>query len=340
MIESSEELNKTEHSNGIDTGTEDIGITESETERVATAERLFEFKEWGLQGEWLRLSLDDGASVEGAYYKVEDGKNEVVIFHPGLPGDTVGRFEEEAVEALMSQGYDVFVARHNGLKKQEENKDFFHNTTRSEMDTGVSGNAMEWFSEPRVSISFFAQQKKSITLLTHSFSGTAAANSFVELGQSDVGKEAASMVKKWIVASGTVWEVEGGEVLDPNRDFDVDSLKNVCKELSDNYEISEEGGNAKFIEKTLKTLHTIDSSIGSSMPENTEVIGIYPESDAIVSPEVGTNFFSKLPRGVLYRDQYSGDEEGHSYKRATVKDLLKVIKIKTSKSKHVFDINK
>jgi hypothetical protein len=304
------------------------------------SEMLFEFDEWGLNGKWLKLSTEDGKTVEGAYYQSADSK-EIIIFHPGLPGDTVGRFEEEFVAPLLDQGYDVFVARHNGLKN-EGNDNLFHNKQRIEKKDGISGQALDWFSEPQVSISYFSQQSKPITLITHSFAGTAGANSFVEMSKCGTDHNPAQKVKKWILASSPIWDVED-DMLDPGRNLGIDDLKKVCQFFAQKYDMPEDGGSDEFARKTVDVLRSIDSQISSSMPETMEIIGLYSESDKIVSPEIGKNFFSKLPRGVLLQDKYlpeDATEDAHDLKHVRVEDLLRIIRMKTFKSKHTFNINK
>jgi len=316
---------------------------DTEVDNSVEAETFFDFTEWGLNGKWLKLSTKDGKTVEGAYYQSGESNNEVIVFHPGLPGDTVVRFEEDFVGGLLDQGYDVFVARHNGLQNLADNEALFHNKSRVGKEEDISGESLDWFNEPQVSISYFAQQEKPITLITHSFSGTAAANSFIEMAKNGVDSSPAQKVKKWIIASAPIWGVEDNDILDPDKNLSVEDLRNACQYFAQQYTMPVEGGVDKFLEKTLETLRLIDSQIGDSMPDNTEVIGIYPESDKLVSPKIGTNFFSKLPRGVLLRDKYVPEDEsedGHDFKSTRAEDLLRIIKLKTSKSKHTFDINK
>jgi len=318
-------------------------INSIERESSVSAETLFDFEEWGLKGKWLRLSTQNGKIVEGAYYQADKSNNEVIIFHPGLPGDTVGRFEEEAVGVLLSQGYDVFVARHNGLKIQEGNENLFHNKSRIDVNNNILGESVDWFSEPQVSISYFAQQEKPITLITHSFGGTTAASSFVEMAKNGIESSPAQKVKKWILASAPIWAPQEDGILDPIKSLSVEDLKNASQYFAQMYAMPAEGGTDKFVEKTMAELRLIDSQIGISMPENTEVIGVYPESDKLVSPQVGVSFFDKLPRGVLLQDKYdpkNDAEDGHDFKRARVEDLLRIIKLQTSRTKHTVSINR
>lgn len=312
-----------------------------EKEIPVEAEKLFEFEEWDLKGEWLRISTQDGKIVEGAYYQSENGGNEVVIFHPGLPGDGVKRFEENFVGGLLAQGYDVFVARHNGLKNQEDNQDLFHNKHRVDLNENVQGDALTWFDEPRVAISYFAHQHKPITMITQSFSGITAANSFIEMSN-DSDSNLAQNVKKWILASASIWGLGKDGMLDPERNFSTEDLLKYCQFFAKKYEMPAEGPE-KLLEKIRATLGSIDSQIGDSVPGSTEVVGVYPVNDKLVSPQIGINFIGKLPRGIMLRDNHipvDENEDPHDFKHAGVGDLIRIIKMKTSKSKHVFDINK
>ncbi len=321
---------------------EDIVLPETKIRHSAEAEEIFGFEEWGLTGKWLKLTTIDGKTVEGAYYQAGKSNGEVIIFHPGLPGDTVGRFEEEFVGVLLEQGYDVFVARHNGLIIQDGNENLFHNKSRIDKDGDISGESLDWFSEPEVSVSYFAQQEKPITLITHSFSGTAGASSFVEMAKEGVESSPAQKIKRWILASAPIWGMKDEDVLDPDRGLSVEDLRSVCRYFATKYVMPAEGGSDKFADRTIEVLRSIDSQIGASIPENTEIVGIYPESDKLVSPQVGVDFFSKLPRGVLLRDKSVSEDksyDGHDFKQARVEDLLRIMQMQISKSKHTFNIN-
>ncbi len=320
--------------------------SKSESEKLFSveAEKVFDFEEWGLKGEWLKISAQDGKSVEGAYYKSEseNDNGEVVIFHPGLPGDAVVKFEEDFVQKLIDQGYDVFVARHNGLKNQEDNEKFFHNKKRTDQEKNISGEPTTWFNEPEVSTTYFAQKDKPINLITHSFSGVTAANSFVEMTKDGIDKSPAQKVKKWILASGSVWELGDDGVLDLGRNFSVEGMRKYCQYLSEKYVMSSEYGAEELVDKIKETLKKITAEIGDSLPKKMEVIGVYPTADKLVSPETGISFVDKLPRGIILRDNHipAENEDPHDFTHARAEDLIRIIEMKTSKQKHTFHINK
>ena len=310
---------------------------------VAETEKFFDFNEFGLHGEWLKITTTERKTVEGAYYKSEKSNGEMVIFHPGLPGDAVGTFEENFVKHLLDQGYDIFVARHNGLKNQKENEKLYHNKHRIEYDENISGQPMDWFNEPQVSISFFAQQNKSITLITHSFSGILAANSFIEMNKNKEGQELVQRVKKWILPSASIWNMKGDNMLDIDRKLSIEDIRNYCDYFIKIYSIPLDIGSDQLLEEIKAILNKIDTEIGKSIPENMEIIGVYPENDKLVSPNIGINFVKKLPRGIILRDKHvpiNNDEDPHDFRSAQAVDLARIIKMKTSKSKHIFDINK
>lgn len=311
--------------------------------RPIEAERQFEFEEFGLKGEWLKLSSEDGKSVEGALYKTENGNGEVVVFHPGLPGGGIVRFEEVFVGDLLKAGYDVFAARHNGLKSQEDNNQLLHNQQKANQDTGTSGDAFSWFNEPEVTMSYFAQENQPVTLITHSFSGIMAANSFVEMASRGDDSNPARNVKKWIMPSASIWELREDGMLDPDRGLDVNAMGRYCDYFATKYEIPGEDGSAALLEKIKAILNRINSEIGTSLPETVEVIGIYPTSDKLLSPKIGEAFIDKLPRGALIRDNYvpsRENEDPHDFEHSEATDLLRIMDMKTSMTKHVVEVNK
>lgn len=314
-------------------------------EKVDTieAKKLFDFEEWGLKGEWLHLSSSDGNFVEGAYYQADNNNGEVVIFHPGLPGDTVARFEENFVGPLLQEGYNVFVARHNGLKKQENNEELFHNKKKSEGEDGIPGQPLDWFTEPEVSIKYFSQQNKKITLLTHSFSGITAANSFIKMTEENPAMDWAQKVNKWILASASIWDLGKDNFLDPERNLTKEDMLEYCKHFASRYSMDTISGPEILLQKILETLESIGLKIRDSLPEDTEVIGIYPQNDKLVSPQIGINFLNKLKRGIILRDNHAPPDEDidlHDFNHAEADNLLRILKMKTSKFKHIFDINK
>lgn len=319
------------------------GSESIEKKQLVRAETSFEFEENGLKGKWLKLSAPDGKSVEGAHYEPEQSNGDVIIFHPGLPGDMVKKFEEDFVPALLAQGYAVFSARHNGLKDQEGNDSLFHNQTRVDQHKDISGDAFGWFTEPQVSMAYFAQQQKPITLITHSFSGITAANSFVEMAKADGDSNPAHNVRKWILLSGSVWEKGENDVLDPDRGLTTEDMRQYCRYFETKYAVPGKDKASRLLTKIESTLDRINSEISDSIPKTVEIIGVYPTSDKLVSPKIGTAFIDKLPRGIVLRDNHVPSHEAenpHEFTHAKPIDLLRIIRMKTSQSKHIFDINK
>jgi hypothetical protein len=345
-----EDVNKKEANiiNRIISSTQSL-LKSVEIKEIAAEEvsKKYSFEEWGLRGKWMYL-LVDGKSVEGAYYSSGNNKK-IVIFHPGLPGDSVVLFEERFVGRLLSEGYDVFVARHNGLKSIDEIKylnnnnlvtnsiNLFHNKKRIDQKTPISGNPSDWFYEPQVAIDYFARQYSEITLVTHSFSGICAANSFIGLNKSSKSK-----IKKWILLSASIWKLGQDDLLDPARNLSFSGLRQYCDYFETIYNLSPKSNAGLLFEEIKQKLEIINKHITDSVPENMEVIGIYPENDSLVSPEIGINFIGKLKRGIVLRDGYlpQQGEEPHDFKHATAENLIRIIRMKTSNRFHVFGINK
>ncbi|MDP1813339.1 MAG: hypothetical protein Q8K92_02715 [Leadbetterella sp.] len=132
-------------------------------------------------------------------------------------------------------------------------------------------------------------------------------------------------------------------MLDVDRNLSIKDIKDYCEYFAQKYSMPLDIGIMQLLEKIKTTLNRIDSEIGNSIPENMEIIGIYPEKDKLVSPNIGINFVNKLPRGIILRDNHipiGEDEDPHDFKHAQAVDLVRIIEMKTSKLKHTFDINK
>lgn len=317
------------------------GERREHNEMMVESEKFFDFEEWGLKGSWLKLSTANGKSVEGAHYEAKNGNGEVVVFHPGLPGDGVVNFENTFVKSLLDNGYDVFVARHNGLRVIDDNKELFHNNTRTQREADISDNPQSWFSEPEVTIRYFAQQNKTISLVSHSFSGISTANSLIDLAKSDQNSGTLTHVKKWILAAAAVWNLGEDGVLDAAKGLHIDDLEGFYQSISTKY-TKVPGATTQLLEKTKETLLKIQTEIGGSLPANTDIIGIYPEMDQRVSPEIGIHLLSTLQRGTIFRDHHapSKGEDPHDLQHVQADDLLRILKLPPSRTRHVFDVNK
>ncbi len=217
-------------------GSESYTGTERETDQLkVTGEYTFEFKEGECEGRWLRILNEHGTLVEGAHFVPKgDANGEIVVFHPGLPGDGVSWFEERDTPELLRDGYEVFVARHQGLVPTETNKQYFHNEGRRMSDYDATTRPISvrtWLQEPQTSLTHFSQ--KQITLITHSFGALAGELSLVELQRlyGDTAENPLNNLQRWIVLGGVVHDLKEGGVTDQSKGITLDTWRSFFEWL-------------------------------------------------------------------------------------------------------------
>jgi hypothetical protein len=298
----------------------------------------FDFQEWGLKGKW--LVIEKGRQkLEGAMYNSDNPNGELIIFVPGFPGLSVKWFEENDVATLLQAGYDVFVARHTGIKANAEFSDLTHNSRRLSQGNNLGTDLMEiknWLSEPKFLMEYFAD--RPITMITHSFGSLAMANSLIDLQNNNKAPDnPIRNLKKWVNLSGGTYSLEtfqeerrGGweslfDTLIPRCCNPIPAAENV-RQLEDGF---------RKMETELPKLK-LEHSFG--------VVSVNPTEDEYTTVESGLNVQEKLDFGITIEDRTIAKKDLppgvniHNYPHLVPDVLLRLVQMKTSSSKHHFVI--
>src|SRR3989344_5265688 len=63
---------------------------------------------------WVTLQDANGRKVEGKFFISGKGQEKLLVFEPGMPGNSNKWMETKLVPELIRQGYSVFCIRHSG----------------------------------------------------------------------------------------------------------------------------------------------------------------------------------------------------------------------------------
>ncbi len=297
-----------------------------------TSRELFTFKlpikvreqEVALSGKWLRLVTCDGRTLEGSFYEPIESRasNEVIVFIPGMPGDTVERFENEAVPELLKARKSIFVARHNGLKVDNQDIDkILHNSNRVNFGN-VPGDASDLFLEPKTAIEFFSESGYKVTLLTHSIGSVAAAKSIIELHKQ--GSQSLLLGLSWVNAAGSLWDTTEDKIgngINPG----IDAYQGASQYFAGYYNMPE-GNPSVFASQVIEVLKEVRSQLPISTPLGMSMVNVYAKGDKLVDPIVGEDFQSLLgKRGLLLKYEAGVGASGHEFSGATPEGLAKIL---------------
>lgn len=313
---------------------------------LVKSETLLEFESGELHGQWLRLENMQGEKVEGSLYQPDTPNDEIVIFHPGLPGGGVKWFEEKHVPELLKAGYAVFVARHTGLEYTEQNQDLIHNEDRlakGSLDTAPTSMA-DWVNEPKITLEAFSNKK--INLVTHSFSGLSAANSLIEL-QKTYGERSDNplrQLKSWVLLSGFTSNLRTRGHWDPaNKSLTVGEYEKWLNQIK--------ADGVYRIEDTNQAIQELRSAFANMkenlalIPSHIRPIAVHPEADKIISLNAGLDLQKNLGRGILIDDKTFREDRlpagatAHDFPHLLPATLLRLIQMKPSDKKHRFTVS-
>ena len=302
----------------------------------------FEFGEGQRKGKWLQISNETGIILEGAHFVPEKGNNgEVVVFHPGLPGDAVSWFEERDVPRLLQEGYEVFTARHRGLLSSEGNKIYFNNEKRRSLgtnETSAEVSVDDWLQEPKTALQYFSN--KPVTLITHSFSALAGQSSLVQLQEQygDSAENPLNGLKKWLILGGITHDLKEGGVTDKAKDITLETWVKFFEWLHQSGIYKMEGAESAMhdFERALKT---VNKEIGI-IPKHIKLISVVAEGDKYVSLEAAHELQAHLGQGLVIDDktfdkeQFPEGVDPHDFPHMNPETMLRLIQMRISQYPH------
>lgn len=304
------------------------------SEKKTESEVLFGFSEWGLDGQWLRISEAE-RSIEGAYYRThsERSNSEVVIFYPGLPGSGVSWFEEKQTRHLLEAGFDVFVVRHAGLNFSEDTHSCSHNSIKEDSKEDTKEvSVSEWFEESEVALEFFSDKK--IVFITHSFGSLAGGYALADLqknGRNGVLKN----IQKWISLGGVTYDLKDGGLLDEEKGITLEEWRKFFDRLAHSGFYSM-GDQDQIMDEFENGLQFFNGNI-ANIPKDIQLVSVNADGDPYVSLESGRELQTRVRRGLVVDDRTANRKIGidpHEFSHMSSETLLRLVKMNVSKYPH------
>lgn len=188
---------------------------------------------------WIRLNNEEQA-VEGKLYLSERENGELVIMEPGVPGDGVILFDKRHAPNLVKEGYNVFVARHNGLVIDSTNSEKYlqcpqkreHNQQVGDEIIGNEFRVETWEEEGLTAIRSLEKDYQKIHLIGHSFG---AYNLLATLRKMvDKNPELVDKIESFISLSGSVGKIREDGKVDPDGLMTLERIKGYFEYMKDN----------------------------------------------------------------------------------------------------------
>lgn len=312
---------------------ENLDFQEKEKDESVNRIEMFSFAENGRKGKWLKLEKGESV-VEGALYEPIESNGKMIIFVPGMPGDSVSWFENNDLSEVLRDGYKVFVIRHSGILVSEDNNGLVNNATRHNLPGHIGKEKAEvsdWLGEPAIVLESFSNE--DVTLISHSLGGLAVGNSIIDLSNYNQ----LDNLSRWINLAGVTYTLQDfEEKTKKSWEWYVDNKLAAKCSFNDNSKIVDDIGAA------VKRLN--DELPKALLPETFRMVSINPERDEYVPPESGINLQRKMSTGLAVLDKTVSDdyrselelrgEMVHDLPHLLPQTLMRLLKLEINKNPH------
>lgn len=277
---------------------------------------------------WVRFS-----GAEAKFFVPQKGDNkDLIIFEPGLPGDSVAWFEDTHIRALLDNGYAVLVMRHLGTRTDTEKTDaLIHCPERvaksASLETNNIGEVKEYnlaaiAEEPTLAIKAVGSHFDTITLIGHS-SGVLY-NAYA-IGRIEPALR--SKISNFVGLSGYL----GGQ---EERTKNLPDLKNY-------YEYCKQFINMGDAEENSRLTQQISAEIYKhKIPDHIMVVQVNSPQDEYIPISWAKEFQDFLGRGLNITDKTQFETDFHDLKNLQPATLLRLLKIRQPKSRHTATVSK
>ncbi len=279
---------------------------------------------------WLRLSVE-GKMAEGKmFYPATGQSTSLVVFEPGMPGDSVTWMEERFVLKLLEGGYTVFVLRHLGTKVTEETMPYVHcderlvkahETANAEIGENREYTLDEIAAEPATVLNAIGDNFEKIDVIGHSAGALhqAYALQFVR-------PEIAERVHNFIALSGYLGGVE-------ERTQNFHNLQGYYEYCSAYINMGDPAENVKQVQ-------AIFASVADhGIPEHIMPILVNSPKDEYIPISGAQKFHEMIGRGLQIVDQTQYEERYHDLRNLQPETLLKLLSMHYPKSKHTIEVS-
>ncbi len=301
------------------------------------------FFEKGDSAFWVKLFGSRGETVEGKFFVSGEGQEKLLIFEPGMPGDTNKWIESEILPELIRQGYSVFCIRHSGTKINVENSDKYINCPErikrsfSEQNAVIGKTAgkndytLEDIAyEPKTAIEALQKKFKQIFFLGHSNGVLGMAFSLAELS-----KEITDKVRSFVGLSGfTGRYIAETDCFDAEGRFNSQMMKEYLEFCSKFISLGSIDKNIELQKNTLAALYK------SPLPGNINLVLVNCPKDEFIPIESSKEYREFIGRGLGVTDKTQNVADFHDLKNLQAKTLVRLLEIHRPKSKHTVTVKK
>ena len=157
---------------------------------------------------WVKLKKDNKV-IEGKLFIPKTSNEMLIIFEPGMPGDSNVWMEEKFVPEFLKEKYTTFCVRHRGTKTDVDGSNNYiscEERIKSGLDNGenIIGSKEEYTvediaREPETALNILAPKFKSINLIGHSNGAAGHAYSL-----NNLPKEITNKVRNFISLAGFI----------------------------------------------------------------------------------------------------------------------------------------
>jgi len=282
---------------------------------------------------WIKIK-DGNQSVEAKLYRPKNESDSLLVFAPGMPGDSSTWFEEKHVKKLIEDGYTIIAVRHNGTKLNIEGEnDYVHSEERIQKGLKNEQETLgeqkkytleETAKEYETILKIIAKKFKDIKIVGHSSGVLNLAYSL-----SNLPKEITDKIKNFVSLSGFIGKY------DKEKDFFDLGSKFSPQELKNFYTYCNESLNLEDPNKSVEQAKLIKEKIYShKYPENINFIQVTSDRDEYIPLESSKTFQDHLGRGLRVIDKTQKEGDFHDLKNLKPETLLRFLNMYHPTGKH------
>ncbi len=283
---------------------------------------------------WLRLCAGDRI-VEGKMFQPkENGNRSILIFEPGMPGDSNLWMESKHVPKLLEKGFSVFCIRHGGTQVNNESAPTYVNCPErvaagQERELDFIGcqdptTITEIDREPEIAMRALAGSFDSIYLVGHSNGGSSELYSLTNLPE-----EITDKVRSVVSLAGFIGSYDQEtDQFDREGRFDsagTNGYYEYCNKFLNMGDLAEN------VEEKKKVFERIYSH---KLPEHIQLSLITSDKDEYIPLSSAKDYQEYAGRGIRIIDKTEDTPDYHDLKNLQPETLLRVLSIYHPKSKH------
>lgn len=298
---------------------------------------------------WVRFKKPEGEEfadlegVEGKLYLPKEGKRELILFTPGMPGGNAGRFEQRYARAFTDAGYSFFTVRHNGTSLTgEASGEIINSEKRRQLAVArgehhIGGTKEGGYKQSEVVnetlTAFLALQNKfeRVHLMGQSM-GVAASNNTIRRLKDH---PAIKRIDRVIGISGYVGKKEGEEPLDGVWD----GLKMPMEDLAEYEMVYTERVDGNFVrdpKEYARQMHEVGKLNNElEVPDHIKYVLVFTPDDPLIGgPDLSkqdpaADYGPKAKHKIVIRDESMlGAPRPHSMLWIKPENLLKAVEAK------------